>query len=421
MVFTSLLQRSWRPALAMAWLALVAAITLQPSTRSAREVAALGEMCLICGTRGSADAVLNLLLFLPLGFLVGSRGRSAGAGLLGGMVLSVVIEGTQLFVAGRHAGLADVVWNSAGSFVGVWAWRAAAARARTPDPRMSVVVSAMVVMALAVGGLLMTPRQTDADYWGQWTPDLGYMPRYDGRVVEASLSGTPFPSYRLAEEPPHRRLLSGDWRLEGAVVVGQPPPAVAPILSIYDGERTEIVLVGAHRTDLVYREHTLGRALRFDVPDVRVLGGLDGMEVGDTVRIVASRSPDLCLEIAGSRECGFGVTPGRTWGLLLYLEGPSERFRRGVDLFWLLALFSPIGYWAVGRRSWVVSSGIGLAGGALVVVVTPLVVPGWGEPLAALVGAVAGALAAWGVERIGAAPSRGAAAGSLPRSASPKS
>ena len=89
-----------------------------------------------------------------------------------------------------------------------------------------------------------------------------------------------------------------------------------------------------------------------------------------------------------------GVTPGRTWGLLLYLEGPPESFRRGLDLLWLTVLFSPIGFWAIGRRGWFWGLALGFGGGALAVAVTPLVLPRLLEPLAGLLGVTLGAAGA---------------------------
>ena len=391
MTARSLIERLWRPIVFLAWIGLVASITLRPGRRSWLGFDQLTEWCLICGTRGSADAVLNVVMFAPLGFLIASRGRGVGAAFLCGLVGSVLIEGSQLFLAGRHAGLSDLLWNSSGALVGALLWQAAQRRIVSPRPRAVVGAAGFVAVSLLVGGVLLTPRQTGADYWGQWTPALGYMPQYSGRILDASLSGRPFPSYRLPAEPPHRRLLEDGWELRGSVVVGEAPRAVSPILSIYDRNRQEIVLLGAHRQDLVYRERTLGKAMRFDSPDVRILDGLVDVQPGDTMLIAARREGELCLQINDLHECGAGVTPGRTWGLLLYLEGPPESFRRTLDLLWLMVLFSPIGFWAVGRRGWAWGLAIGFGGGALAVAVTPLVLPGIVEPLAGLLGVVLGA------------------------------
>ena len=63
MTARSLLQRLWRPIMALVWMGLVASITLQPGRRRWLGIKQLTEWCLICGTRGSADAVLNVVMF----------------------------------------------------------------------------------------------------------------------------------------------------------------------------------------------------------------------------------------------------------------------------------------------------------------------------------------------------------------------
>ena len=190
----SLLRRVWQPLLALAWVAFVASITLQPRDRWWQGLDRFADLCLICGTRGSADAGLNLLLFVPLGFLVASRGRGPASSLLVGLAVSGLIEGWQLFLAGRHAGLSDLVWNSSGAFVGALLWRAVETRVTERDDRVALGAAGFVAVALTVGGALLAPWQTDADYWGQWRPDLGSMPQYEGEVLEASLNDQPFPS-----------------------------------------------------------------------------------------------------------------------------------------------------------------------------------------------------------------------------------
>lgn len=390
----SLLRRGWRPLLALAWVAFATSITLEPLDFRWQRLDRLADLCLICGTRGSADAVLNLLLFVPLGFLVASRGRRPAVGLLVGLGVSSLIEGSQLFLAGRHAGLSDLVWNSSGAFVGALLWRAFEARVTEGDGRAVLGAAGFVAVALTVGGSLLVPWQTDADYWGQWMPDLGSMSQYRGEVLEASLNDQPFPSYRLPAEPPHRRLLEVPWELAGTIVAGGAPRSVSPILSIYDRNRQEIFLLAAHRTDLIYRERTLARALRFDSPDMRILGGFSDVQIGDTVTVSATRGEELCLRVEDLERCGVGVTPGRSWGLLFYLEGPSEWFRRTLDFLWLVGLFVPIGFFSTGMRGWSMGAGIGLGGLGAAVLVTPMVTPGLAEIVACICGLGMGALTA---------------------------
>lgn len=71
-----------------------------------------------------SDVLGNVLLFLPLGFVVAGAltGRSPVQRLAGafgfGLVLSAAIEGVQLLIPGRATDVDDVIFNAAGSVVG---------------------------------------------------------------------------------------------------------------------------------------------------------------------------------------------------------------------------------------------------------------------------------------------------------------
>src|ERR1051325_7402966 len=90
----------------------LATLTPQPSG------ATLPHYCLICGSFGTVDAILNVLLFVPLGVgLAGFRVRARNA-LLFVAALSVAIELTQLAIAGRDSTIGDVVFNTLGGALG---------------------------------------------------------------------------------------------------------------------------------------------------------------------------------------------------------------------------------------------------------------------------------------------------------------
>lgn len=66
------------------------------------------------------DLVLNVLYFLPLGWLLGRERRGAWLALGLGLLLSVGIEITQAYVPGRDSTWMDVVANTVGCVVGAW-------------------------------------------------------------------------------------------------------------------------------------------------------------------------------------------------------------------------------------------------------------------------------------------------------------
>jgi VanZ family protein len=68
-----------------------------------------------------ADLIANVVLFLPVGFLLTMLGGRWWAGLLGGAALSATAETVQLFLPHRVASLLDVATNSAGAALGMLA------------------------------------------------------------------------------------------------------------------------------------------------------------------------------------------------------------------------------------------------------------------------------------------------------------
>ena len=373
------------------WLAVVASLTLRPVSAEWLMDLHEAQTCLICGYRGAADAVLNAVLFLPLGIVLGGGRRAWVTALVVGAALSASIEGIQLMLPGRHAGIADIVWNSTGSVIGVLVSRLISRRLAGVVGREALAAAAITAVLLILAGSLLKPSQTDADYWGQLTPDLGSMPRYRGRVLNAQLNGTAIYSRRIEAEPPHRALFAGAWTFGGEIVVGPGPRSVSPILSIFDGNQEEVVLLGAHGNDLVFRERTLARGVRLDSPDFRVTGAFALFSPGDTVTIAAWRdNGGLCLRLEETRKCDVGATPGRSWGLLLYLEGPSEGVRWVLDQVWLMILFAPLGLLARTKTAATVAGGIGLAGLLLSITLTPFVLGPCTEFLACVLGVAAG-------------------------------
>ena len=119
---------------AVAWLAVIGWCTLQSHPDAAAEIAELPWYCVVCGDGGTADVLLNILLFLPLGLALAALDSSRGRALLVVMALSTAIEvyqGTAL--VGRDACLGDVLSNSAGGLLG-WSLYAGLPALAWPSP-----------------------------------------------------------------------------------------------------------------------------------------------------------------------------------------------------------------------------------------------------------------------------------------------
>ncbi len=327
--------------------------------------------CIVCGGRGLADALGNILLFVPLGLGLGLTGLGLRRALLIGALLSCAIEGAQLLVPGRDPSIGDVLSNTLGTGAGVGLVRSARFWL-APDDRVAARLAAAA--ALVVGtvflttGLLLSPSFPRSSYWGQWTANLGHLEWYRGRVLSATVGSVPVPSGQLKDSDAVRRLLIRGDSIAVRALAGPPISALGPLFSIYDGEQREIILLGPDRDDLVFRYRTRATALRLDQLDLRLRDGMRDILEGDTIAVRADVSArGTCLAINAARRCGLGYSIGRGWGLLYYAEALPAWLKGALDLAWLAVLVLPVGFWM--RRTW--ESAVATAVVALALLLVP--------------------------------------------------
>jgi hypothetical protein len=310
--------------------------------------------CIVCGERGLADALVNALLFTPLGIGFGLIGVGWGRSLLLGTLLSCAVEGAQLFVPGRDPSIGDVAFNSAGAGVGVSLVRTARQWLHPTGrlaARLSLAAAAATCTAFGLTGLLLSPSFPHTAYRGQWTAKVGHMEWYRGRVLRASIGPVPTPSHRLRDSEEVRRLLLDGRTLAVQALAGPPIPALGPLFSISDEHRREIILLGPSRDDLVFRYRSLAVALRLDRPSIRLRKVMRGISPGDTITVrVENQAGRYCLAIDTVRRCELGSTVGRGWAVLYYSERFPAWLIEVLDFSWLAALVLPVGFWA--RRRW---------------------------------------------------------------------
>jgi glycopeptide antibiotics resistance protein len=130
----------------------IAAITLIPfefKTPARIEISVTGSV---------SDVLLNVVLFLPLGFLFQLARRRAGYGsvlqaLAFGVLVSTALETCQLFLPGRNSSLIDVATNGLGALLGA----AAATYLRAGERRVQASVLFLFEMPLMNVVYLLIP------------------------------------------------------------------------------------------------------------------------------------------------------------------------------------------------------------------------------------------------------------------------
>ncbi len=326
--------------------------------------------------------MLNLLLFVPLGWLLADTGRTGRrnapfwsallAAVAAGALLSLGIELIQLPIPGRDASLGDLAFNTLGAGLGALARSLAGLDRATPRGR-TVLAAATAGGAAAVlaGAWLLAPSLPRSEWWGQWTPDLGHLAEYRGRVLAVRVGDLAVGSGRMPDAAAVRARLGRRDHLRVDLVAGPPPSGVASIFSIYDARRREILLLGADGADALLRFRTRGASARFDDPPLRFPRALAGLAPGDTVELgLAARAAPrswgegACLSVGGREAVCSRWTPATAWDLLLPIGGGVGR---ALALAWLAVLFLPAGALAARGRggSALAVGGVALASLAL--------------------------------------------------------
>jgi hypothetical protein len=363
--------------------------------------------CIICGSQGIADALCNIVLFVPLGAALIAVGARPSRAMLAGVLLSAAVEGMQATViAGRDPSLGDVVFNSLGTGVGcfiactahIWANPSALAR------RLLALAGICAAgAAVAATGVMLQTSFERTDWYGQWTANFGNMEVYRGRVLDAELGGRALPSRRLDDGGAARQALLDGKQLTIRVQSSPLTRRISAIFSVYDGQRSQQFLLGANGADLDLYVRRRADDFRLINPPLRFESALAGVAGGDTLTLDVRRAGvRWCAGRVPSSPC-LGYTAGTGWKLLQDFGFLRQRASL-MDALWLFGLLVPAGFWLRGRAGLVA----GIASVGLVCAVMPVMTGLLVSPPLEWVGAVCGLLGGNLVARLARRPAEAA-------------
>jgi hypothetical protein len=347
--------------------------------------------CIVCGSRGWADVLANVLLFAPLGAALALNGRIGSRPVFYAFLLSACIELAQTAIPGRDPSLGDVCFNTLGAVAGQIAARVAG-RWLVPGDRaagrLSIAVSGLAVLLFALTGWLFAPAIPVASFRAWYTADLPELSWYHARVLQTRLGAISFRTDELPNPAEVRRLLLLGAPLHIEAIAGPPVPALGPLFLIEGHRGQELFLVGPDRDDLVFRFRTLAARLRLDQPDLRLRGAFASVAAGDTIRIDIRRAGvGYCITLNRAQRCGIGYTVGHTWALVLYPKHWPPWSHDLLGAAWVAGLALPVGLWTRRRAESLVAVALFVAG---LLAVPPLV-----GLLATPVGQWCGAVVGW--------------------------
>jgi hypothetical protein len=341
-------------------LLLIAVLTLSPDLAAGTQKPSL---CLICGSRGGEDAVLNVLLFIPFGFGLRLRGTSRWRAWAVTIAVTATVELLQIYIPGRDSTLGDVIMNSIGGITGILLCDSLRVLVFPSVRQASWLLwsgTAVWLALVALGGWAMRPWIPTGPYVAQLAPDLDHIELFKGRVIDARVDDEPIvPNAPLASSDALRdSLVRGTFTLRARIVPAAPTYDLAPIVSIASPKEQEVVVLGQDWSDAVFRVRLRSGALRMNIPDVTAARAFPAAEASRATAVTADTT-ELRGVIEGGRQlrvtsasrgtqqsAELALSPFLLWSLATPTERRTSRAFEIESIVWVAMLLAPLGYWA---------------------------------------------------------------------------
>ena len=372
--------------------------------------------CLWCDEQALADAIVNVVMFVPLGMSLCAAGVPARYGILASAALASAVETLQgTVIPGRDPSLRDALTNTLGAAIGILIvarWR----QLLYPSPKAAAWLAAGAATAwlgvLAISGLGVRPCAPNPPYDAEWSPLLPNQSPFRGRVVGATLYGDslrdgPLPSVI------RDRFQTGRVTLTTRVVPDEDRFNSATMLAVVGFQRIALSIAHSRRT-VVAALPQCSWQLRLRPTLFALSRALEvafmGKGTGTALIAVAATPERLNITVTGdggaSSSTSLHITPFLGWSLVRPFDARVRDGTRWITALWIVGLVLPFGYWwgraaaltgdADVTPSRVALAGVialtvlaaGMTGVARVLSLSPADVPEWIE---ALLGVGAGA------------------------------
>jgi hypothetical protein len=237
-------------------------------------------------------------------------------------------------------------------------------------------------------------------------PNLPQFVRFEGPILAATIDGHPVSNGRV--DSATTATIRAALRSTTVTVAAQAVPLassdrLAPLITLYDQWKDEILVLGCRRGVVVFRARTRTETLRVHPVSFE---SADGCAVGDTTTITAQPLAhggrvQLGTTQHGRRTLstiGTGVWLG--WRLLVPDDGWWSDLAELFTVLWIAMLLAPIAYWSARadreRPGPSLGSALTIAAVlALILVAIPMIAGSTPAPLWAWLGASSGAALGW--------------------------
>jgi hypothetical protein len=323
------------------------------------------------------DVLLNIALFVPLGFALRRLGFGVLQSGVAGLALSGVVELLQAtVVTGRDSSLSDLITNTLGAIAG-----AALAGALPRLLRPSETAGRHLALGAALAWLLLLsftawaiqPAPPPASAFVRAAPFVPHAGRFDGRVLAISLNGaeavgrTPIPP--LAEALARREV-----RIVAEATLESWPEQLSPIADVVDTRWQPVLTLGQLGQKIVFSVRSRSEQLRLRAPSVKVYRALP-IPRGQRFMTGGALSGAVLTAFAAvdgvEQRAETRLTPGLGWMLFLPLGfHPFDDRPDITSAVWTALPLLLVGYWgARAARPWAAAAGMAglLASGLLAI------------------------------------------------------
>jgi len=304
------------------------------------------EWCLLCGWDDVADAIRNVVLFVPLGMCLPLIVRERRWAFACAVALTVSIEILQQWLPGRDPSIGDMVTNSIGAALGIaaFSWRRRWVR---PSGWLALGAAAAATAIFALGGVLLRPSFRAGEQIAMLAPADAATVRYRAPVLGASIGTQPITDSMPLDPGVLMGALDRGQILRVRAIAVPPTNGLAELFSVRDTLRGDgdTFIFGPDRGTLRLGFRVRGNDLGLDQADFPLRGVPLGA-AGDTVQVALWRAGrSFCAGTDRAHRCGFGYTIGDERTLLWFAPWESLARWRLLGLIWIALLVAPVGFW----------------------------------------------------------------------------
>lgn len=328
---------------------LIALLTLEPRPRQAPLSASTPWHCLVCGGLGTVDVLLNLALFVPLGFTLFRLGFGPVQSALLGLAVSAVVEALQAtIVAGRDPSLSDLLTNTTGALLGALLARAAPFL-RSPRPaaarKLAFGSGAVWLALLGFTGWAVQPAGPTGEVVLRRAPIVPHLDRFPGAVHSLSLNDVEREPGPLAAGT----LSRGSLALAAEGVLLSWTEVTAPVADLVDEQWNTIAQLGQLGQKVTFSVRARSELLKLRAPSVKVYRAMPPPQ-GQTIAMSGRLAENALTASAAfggvTRSAETRLTPGLGWMLILPLGFYPFDYRPEItSAVWTALPLLLVGFW----------------------------------------------------------------------------